>query len=113
MEDKVTLNVYDENNNIVKTCEARYARIRFGTIRSLMKLLKIDQVNDASELMNTVYTAWDKIVNILDTCFPDMTEEDWDNVDFAEVTKALLGITRMTFAKMTEVPRDEKNLIAE
>lgn len=111
--DKALLNVYDEKGNIVKTCEAQYAHIKFGVIRSLMKLLKIDQVEDTQELMKTVYTAWDKIVKILDTSFPDMTEDDWDNVDFAEVMKALLGITKMTFAKMTEVPRDEKNPTAE
>ena len=111
--EKVILNVYDDNDKVIKTCEAQFAKIRFGTIRAIMKLLKIDQIKEASELTNTVYNAWDKIVSVLDKCFPDMEEKDWDNVDFGEVTRALLGIAKMTFAKMTEVPRDEKNSTAE
>ena len=43
---KLTINVYDENNEVVKTCEAQTIDLEFGTIRALMKLLNVDNVND-------------------------------------------------------------------
>ena len=35
------LNVYDDKNEIVKTCEGEFVEIKFKTIRALMKLLNI------------------------------------------------------------------------
>ena len=46
-----TLNVYDKENNIVKTCEAVDAELKFGAIRSIMKLLSIDDINDTAQLL--------------------------------------------------------------
>ena len=42
--ENMKLNIYDENDNIVKTSEARFIDLRFGTIRSLMELLKVEDI---------------------------------------------------------------------
>lgn len=104
-----TLNVYDNENNIVKTCEAVDADLKFGAIRSIMKLLNIDDINDTARLLKVVYSAWEQLTAILSQCFPDMEEEDWDNVKLEELIPVIVGILRTSFGKILTIPSDSKN----
>ena len=109
---KLSLNVYDDEDNVVKTSEGQLIDIKFGTLRALMKLLKVDDINDTAELLKVVYSAWDKLVTILEKCFPDMEVEDWDNVRLADLIPILLLIVKYSAVKMSEIPT-EKNVKAE
>ena len=51
---KLFLNVYDEKGEVKKTCEAQTVDLEFGTVRSLMKVLNVDKMNDSTELLSTV-----------------------------------------------------------
>lgn len=104
-----TLNVYDKENNIVKTCEAVDAELKFGAIRSIMKLLSIDDINDTAQLLKTVYSAWEQLTAILSQCFPEMKEDDWDNVKLEELIPVIVGILRTSFGKILTIPSDSKN----
>lgn len=108
----MTLNVYDDDGKVVKTCEAEVVEIRFGTVKALMKLLKIEEETDGAELLRTVYTAWDKITKVLNQCFPEMTEDDWDNVSVSEVVPVIIDIAKNAFTKMLDIPT-EKNVTRE
>lgn len=103
---ELTLNVYDDENNIVKTSKAELVDLKFGAIRRLMKLLNIDDINDTAELLKTVYSAWDQLTKILDSCFPDMTEDDWDNVKVSELLPVLMIILKYSFTQMLNIPVD-------
>lgn len=105
----MTLNVYDDQGNITKTCEAEIVDIKFGTVRALMNLLKIEDDVDVAVLFKTVFEAWDKITELLNRCFPEMTYEDWDNVDVSEVVPVIVDIAKMAFTKMLDIPV-EKNV---
>lgn len=107
--DKLILNVYDEKDNIVKTSEAKLIDLRFGTIRSLMELLNVDDIDDTSQLLKTVYGAWAQITNILGRVFPDMTEEDWENVKLTELLPILMTILKSSFVQILSIPNDSKN----
>ena len=106
---KLEINVYDGNNEIKKTCEAHTIDLEFGTIRSLMKLLNVDNINDTGELLNTVYSAWEQLVGILGKCFPDMKEDDWDHVKLKELIPAVLTILKFSFSEILAIPKDPKN----
>lgn len=106
--DNLTLNVYDTDDNIIKTCEAQFVELRFGAIRSIMKLLKVDQIETNLELMEAVYGAWEQLTGILGKCFPDMTDADWDNVKMSELMPVVVSILKQSFNKMMDIPR-EKN----
>ena len=54
------IKVYDNANNVVKTSTAIDAELKFGAIRSIMKLLNIDDINDTGELLKTIYSFVDK-----------------------------------------------------
>lgn len=103
---EVTLNVYDDENKVVKTSKAELVELKFGAIRKLMKLLNVDDINDTAELLKTVYNAWDQLTKILDRCFPDMTEDDWDNVKVSELIPVLMTILKYSFTQMLNIPTD-------
>lgn len=102
------LNVYDENGEIVKTVEANNIDIEFGHIRSIMKLLDIDNVEDTWGLLQVVYSAWDKLTEILSQCFPEMDDEDWEHVKVKELIPELIQIIRDSFSEILTIPT-EKN----
>ena len=104
------INVYDDEDNIIKTSEAKLVDLKFGVIRKLMKLLNVDNINNTVELLKTVYGAWEQITNILNNCFPDMTDDDWDNVKASELLPVFVMILKYSFTQMLTIPTDkEKN----
>lgn len=105
---ELILNVYNDNDEVIKTCNAQFVELRFGAIRSIMKLLKVDQIETNLELMNAISGAWEQLTGILGKCFPEMTESDWDNVKMSELIPVVVSILKSSFAKMMDIPR-EKN----
>lgn len=103
------IKVYDNANNVVKTSTAIDAELKFGAIRSIMKLLNIDDINDTGELLKTIYSAWEQLTAILTQCFPEMEEDDWDNVKLDELVPVVVGILRASFGKILTIPNDSKN----
>lgn len=106
---EIKLNVYDDENNVVKTATAEVTELKFGSIRSLMKLLNIDDINDTAQLLKVVYGAWEQLTKILNSCFPEMTDEDWDNVKVSELVIVLVAILKYSFTQMLSIPADSKN----
>ena len=106
---KLTINVYDDENNVIKTSEAQMVKIKFGTIRSLMKLLNIDNVEDTSELLQLIYSAWDELTKILSRIFPDMEEDDWENVELNELVPIVVDVLKFSFTQILTIPNDPKN----
>lgn len=102
------LNVYDVEGNVTKTVEAENLDIEFGHIRSIMRLLDVDNINDTWALLKTVYSAWDKLTEVLSQVFPDMEDEDWEHVKIKELVPELLQIVRDSFAEILTIPT-EKN----
>lgn len=106
--DELKLNVYDNEDKVVKTCTAQFVELRFGAVRSVMKLLKVDKIETNYELMEAIYGAWEQLTGILGKCFPGMEDADWDNVKLSELVPVVVGILRSSFAKMMDIPK-EKN----
>lgn len=106
--EKIVINVYDDNGNIVKTSEAQKVKFKFGQIRAIMELLNIEDVPDTVTLMRVIYNAWDQLIRVLDECFTDMTYEDWENVPVDELIPAVFEIVRYSFNEMLTIPT-EKN----
>ena len=103
------INVYDNEGKVVKTCKAIDVKIRFGAIRKLMALLDMDDINDTTALLKTIYGAWEQVTAILSQCFPDMKEEDWDNVLLDDVVPVVMNIAQSSLAKILSAPSDSKN----
>nr|DAS45615.1 MAG TPA: hypothetical protein [Caudoviricetes sp.] len=106
---KLSLNVYDEKGEIKKTCEAQTVDLEFGTIRALMKVLNVDKMNDSAELLSILYGAWEQVIEVLNRCFPDMEQEDWEHVKVKELLPIVLSILKTSFAEILSIPKDPKN----
>jgi len=102
------LNVYNKDGEIIKTVEGRNIDIKFGHIRSIMKLLNVDNIDDTYDLLNSVYSAWEKLTEILSECFPEMEEDDWENIRIKELIPELIQIIKDSFAEILTIPK-EKN----
>lgn len=105
---ELNLNVYDEQGEVKKTCKAETVEIEFGTIRALMKVLNVEQLNDTGELLGTLFGAWEQVVNVLAKCFPDMEEEDWEHVKVKELLPMVVGILKESFKEILSIPTDPK-----
>ena len=64
-ESKIIINVYDDDDNIIKTSEAQMVDLKFKTVRSLIELLNVENVDDTGALMKMIYSAWDSVPVIL------------------------------------------------
>ena len=106
---EITINVYNDNDEIVKTSTATEATIRFGAVRQLMKLTKIDNIENTGEILEVITGAWDEYTKILSKFFPDMTEEDWDNVEIDELIPVTIRLVSEIFAGTLRIPKDPKN----
>ena len=104
--ENIVLNVYDDDDNIIKTVEATDATIKFGLVRKLMKLLNIDEMEDTHEILLVVMDSWDIVTALLGKFFPDMTDDDWDNVKIDELIPAVLALLKSSFVETLKIPKD-------
>lgn len=103
------LNVYAEEGFVIKTFEANPIDLEFGTIRSLMELLNIENIEDTTTLLKSIYGAWSDLKVILKRCFPEMEYEDWEHVKLKELLPLVVDILKYSFAEILTIPKDPKN----
>lgn len=103
----MTIKVYDDDDNVVKECKAELVDLRFGQVSALMELLDVENVDDSVTLMRMVNKAWKQLTKILSKVFPDMTEDDWDNVKISELLPVVVLILKSSFAEMMKIPKSK------
>jgi hypothetical protein len=104
---ELQITVYDENDNVVKECNANTIDIRYGQIAAIMELLNVEEVEDTVTLLKKVGGAWKQLTKILTKVFPEMEEEDWENVRIAELLPVLVMILKNTFMEMAKIPKSK------
>lgn len=109
MEKKFEIKVYDDKGKVKKTCVAEAIDLEFGTIRKIMEILNIEEKETTTQLLSTVYGAWDQLVNVMSQSFPDMQYEDWEHVKIREFLPVMVGIIKYSISEMLTVPKDPKN----
>lgn len=105
MELKIT--VYDDNDNVMKECTAQTIDIRFGQVSAIMELLDVESVNDNMQMIKVVRKAWKQLIRILSKIFPDMEDDDWENVSLNELLPVLVLIMRDSFKEMMTIPKSK------
>ena len=110
---EILINVYDDENNVLKTEKAETLDLRMGTVRALVKLLKIDELKTSYDLLKVVVGVWDQLTKILTQCFPGMTYEDWDGVKVREIVPVLIDLLKDVFAELKAIPKDPKNQVGD
>lgn len=105
----IKLNVYEKNMKTVrKECAAASVKIPFGVIRKLMKLFDENTLEDTSQIFTVITSSFNDIANILHNVFPEIEEEEWDNIDTTELVTVIYKIIKYSFLKMLEIPTGKK-----
>ena len=107
--DVISINIYDDADEVVKTVEARLISLRFGVVRSLMEIMNIENVESTTDMLRTIYGAWDEVKNILCKIFPDVELQELDNTHLDELVPVVLRVIRDSFSVLSAIPTDEKN----
>lgn len=102
------INVYDKSGKIVKTCTAKPMELTFGAVRTLMEVLKVDSITNTSDMLKTIFDAWETLRDVLNGCFTEMTDADWEYVRMKELAPVVMSMLRYSFAEMMTIPQ-EKN----
>lgn len=106
----LTLNIYDKTGkSIVRTAESDTFDLMFGTVMSLMELLKIEDMDDQLELLKTVSGAYSEITNVLTAVFPDVTETEWKFVKVKELMPIIIDIAKFAVSETFVIPKNPKN----
>lgn len=109
MSQNLEIKVYDKIGKVKKTCVAEMLDLRFGTIRSIIQILNVENIEDTSQLLMTIYGAWEQITEILSECFPGMEDEDWEYVKVKELLPVLINILKYSFREILTIPKNPKN----
>lgn len=105
----ITLNVYENDMKTVKKeCVAVSVKIPFGVVRKLMKLFDENTLEDTSQIFTVVTGSFDDVTQILHNVFPEIEEEEWDNVEVTELVEVIYKIIKHSFLKMLEIPVGKK-----
>lgn len=105
----IVLKIYDATGkNVTKMYEAKEYELKFSTVRKLMAIVKIEDMENQLELLKTISDAWDEILDVLHTVFPECTEEEWDSIKAKDVLKTIIQIAKTAISDMFVIPT-EKN----
>lgn len=107
MERDFKLNIY-KNGKVIKTVAARKIDLTVGTVRKLSKIVSIDKMNNTADISKAVFGAWERLTEILNTLFPDITDEEWDGVKINEMITLMIQIGETAVKEALLIPTDEK-----
>lgn len=106
----LVLKIYDDaGKNVVKSYESSTYDLMFGTVMSLMDLLKIEDLDNQVELLKTIHGAWGEIKSVLSSVFPNVTDEEWKHVKVKELLPIVIDIAKFAVTDALSVPVDKKN----
>lgn len=107
--ENITLHIYDKSGkNLVKMYEAQPYELPFGTIRTLMGIIKVEDMSNQGELIKVIASAWNEVIDVLNNVFPDCTEDEWNMVKTKEVLRVIIGIAKFAISDIFVIPT-EKN----
>ena len=66
-----------------------------------------ESVEDSVQMMRMIKKAWKQLVRILSKIFPDMEEDDWNNVSLKELLPVLILILWDSFKGMMTIPKSK------
>lgn len=104
---ELKIKVYDDDDNVIKECKAQTVDIRFGQVSAIMELVDVENVDDTGELLKVVNSAWKQLKKILSKVFPDMTDDDWENVSVKELLPVVVAILKDSFREMLTIPKSK------
>lgn len=104
---ELTINLYDDDGNVIREAKANTVSLKMGQVSAIMRLLDADNIETSVDLLNAMNKAWKQLVKVLSKIFPDIKEEEWDNVDLGELLPVFVLIIKESLAEMMKIPKSK------
>lgn len=98
------LNIYDDNDKIIKTVKAKEFDLKMGTVRKISEIISLDKLDGTKDVVEKLCTAQKELTAILNILFPDMTDSDWDGVKVNELLSIVIDIGKYAVQKALTIP---------
>lgn len=106
---ELKLNIYDENENIVKTHTRQSFSIKMKLLKKIIKTIDLENLagclgTDGAESNiemvkiagNLVVNAYDTVKELMKQVFMGLTDEEYENTTIEEVAIVLIGLVKNT-----------------
>lgn len=102
------LNIYDEDDNVVKTYTRDSFRLRFGVVEDLISSLNLDGLNTENNVefikvvFNIVTNSFDTIKPLIKQMFKGLTDEELKNTDISEIVTVIVNVVKFSMGQITK-----------
>jgi hypothetical protein len=118
----LTLNVYDELGEVLKTYERNSYALRMRQLKDIIETLNLDKLakcftsTDAKGntemiqlISDMVMNSWDKVEELMLDIFPEMTKEEYLDTSVNEVVQVIINLGKYAFTTIGLAGSGQKN----
>ncbi|MCI7304110.1 MAG: hypothetical protein SOR93_11010 [Clostridiales Family XIII bacterium] len=104
------LDIKNNAGEVVKTFETDTVTIKYGIIRDFVKIIDMDKLDDDMAVFGMLTEAFEPFEKLLKSIFPDLTDEDLDNIDVVDLVPLFQELLVYIMRKIKGLPKS-KNVI--
>lgn len=119
---ELKLNIYDEQENIIKTYTRNSYSVRMRLLKDIISTLQLDTLSkvlsaDTKEsnmalveiVGSFVTNAYDKVQELMMSVFPGLTDEEYLDVHLDEVIQTVINLVKFSFSTISLAGSGGKN----
>lgn len=119
---ELKLNIYDDEDNVVKTCTRDSYSIKMKLLKGIITMINFDDLaesllerteeNDAaliSVISKIVTSSYDMIQDLMKDIFKELTEEEFLNTHLDEIIDVVINLGKYSVGTIGILGRSEKN----
>lgn len=105
---QLKLNIYDDDDNIIKTYERESFKLRFGVVEDLINALNLEGLETENDIefikvaFNTVTKSFDTIKPLLKRIFKGITDEELKCTDVSEIVSVLMNVVKFSMGQINQ-----------
>lgn len=105
---ELKLNIYDDDDNIVKTYERDSFKLKFGVVEDLINTLNLEGLETENNVefikvaFQVVTGSFETIKPLLKRIFKGITDEELKNTDISEIVSILVDIVKFSMGQINK-----------
>lgn len=113
------LNIYNELDEVEKTYTRNCYKLKMRNLKNVLKMIEFDKIGNALEegqglelvglVSRFVIDSYEKVQELMQDIFPELTEEEYEDTHVDEVAKTLIDIVKYSFNVIASAGGQEKN----
>lgn len=99
--------IRDNTGEVAKTLSTDVVRIKYGIIRDFIKIIDTEKMGDEMAVFDMLVQAFEPFEKLLKQIFPDLTDEDLENVDITDLVPLFREIFVYVMDKIKGLPKSK------